>query len=77
MTAPKPDGRANRARRRRACRTMIGARLHTARINSGQTQERIAQAMGISLRTLQRWETGDAEPSISEWIALGRVLGEI
>ena len=74
----KPDGRANRARRRFAAgRTTIGARLHTARITSGQTQERIARAMGVSLRTLQRWETGDAEPSISEWIALGRVLGEI
>jgi putative transcriptional regulator len=35
----------------------------TARLASGLSQARFAELLGISVRTLQKWEQGEREPS--------------
>jgi putative transcriptional regulator len=38
-------------------------RVVSARLSSGLSQARFADLLGISVRTLQKWEQGEREPS--------------
>ncbi|ELH7952713.1 helix-turn-helix transcriptional regulator [Vibrio fluvialis] len=49
--------------------------LRTRRELSGITQEVLADSAGISLRTLQRIESGSADMKISQYRSIIRVLG--
>jgi len=51
------------------------SRLELARRRRGLTRTRLAAALGVGVRTLQRWERGEAEPSGEQQQQLGRVLG--
>lgn len=42
---------------------MLASRIRVARTEAGLTREQMAVTLGVSLPTIQRWETGRAEPS--------------
>ncbi len=42
----------------------IGSMLKTARIDAGMTQEKAAEALGVSRQTISNWETGKTYPDI-------------
>lgn len=39
------------------------------------TQEFVAEALGVSRQAVSKWETGAAEPSTSNLLALARLYG--
>lgn len=46
--------------------TRFGARIRTARKAAGyRNAESLAVALGVSHRTIQRWEANEGEPSIA------------
>lgn len=51
-----------------------GAYLRSLRDKQGLTQEAVASDMGISSRTLSRWENGETEPPATALAALVRLL---
>lgn len=40
--------------------------LAAARVNVGLTQKEVAKKLGISNKTLQSWEKGTSDPSVSQ-----------
>ena len=48
----------------------FGKRLKQIREENNLTQKQVAEGSGIPLRTYQRYENGEREPSISTLIAL-------
>ena len=47
--------------------------LEAARVNAGMTQPQAAQALGISVATLLKWEKGTTSPTIEKAIALAEL----
>jgi transcriptional regulator with XRE-family HTH domain len=52
----------------------FGERLKEARIKSNQTQEDVAQALGVKRQTLGSWEQGDTTPDVKTILKLRQVL---
>ena len=50
-------------------------RIQEAREAHGWTQERLANELGTTQQTVQRWETGAVDPKISKVIAISELLG--
>lgn len=44
--------------------------LEAARVNAGMTQPQAAQALGVSVATILKWEKGTTLPTIDKAIAL-------
>lgn len=53
----------------------FGRRLKTARERSGMTQQGMADSLGLALRTYQRYEDGDTEPTLHGLVSLSVILG--
>ena len=53
----------------------MGEVLKTHRIRSKMTQEFVAEALGVSRQAVSKWETGTADPSTSNLIALAKLFG--
>ncbi len=53
----------------------FGERLRALRKKSGLTQEQLADAVNVSLKTVQRWEFNERQPRIEEVKALAKALG--
>ena len=51
-------------------------RLRAARQELGMTQEQLAAATGLSLRSINRWEAGAGPPSLGHLVRLSTVLGK-
>ena len=68
--------RGGEARREKAetCRT-LGEILKTHRMRCQMTQEFVAEALGVSRQAVSRWETGTADPSTSNLLALAKLFG--
>ena len=49
--------------------------LKNARLKKGMTQEQVARAIGVTLRTYIRFENGPVDGSCSTWIALEDLFG--
>lgn len=49
---------------------MFGKRLRRIRMNSGFTQQKTADALGMTLRSYQRYEGGHCEPSLNTLISI-------
>lgn len=49
--------------------------LRSYRRAQDRTQEEIAQIIGVSPDTIRRWEQGEAEPKVSQFILLCETLG--
>ena len=45
---------------------MLRITLKAARVNAGYSQKAAASALGISNKTLSRWETGDSFPNVEK-----------
>ncbi len=56
-------------------RRSLGEALRAHRQNCGMTQEYIAEALGVSRQAVSKWETGAAEPSTSNLLALAKLYG--
>ena len=50
-------------------------RIAEARIARGWSQEQLAQAVGTTQQTIQRWETGQTDPQVSKVKAISAALG--
>ena len=58
-----------------AVRRTLGEALRACRMERGMTQEFVAEALGVSRQAVSKWETGAAEPSTSNLLALARLYG--
>lgn len=56
-------------------RRSLGEALKEYRQSSGMTQEYVAEALGVSRQAVSKWETGAAEPSTSNLLALAKLYG--
>jgi len=64
-------GCAGRSPRKAAPKT----RLLTVRVARGLTQADLARRLSVSAMTVARWESGKAQPSTLQWLALADALG--
>ena len=53
----------------------LGTNIMRLRKEAGLTQEQLAKALGISYQAVSKWETGAAEPSTSNLLALAKLYG--
>ena len=68
--------RGGEARRERAeTRRSLGETIKAHRMRCQMTQEFVAEALGVSRQAVSRWETGTADPSTSNLIALAKLFG--
>ena len=56
-------------------RRSLGEALREHRQNCGMTQEFVAEALKVSRQAVSKWETGAAEPSTSNLLALAELYG--
>ena len=52
-----------------------GEALKQHRLERNMTQEFVAEALGVSRQAVSRWETGAADPSTSNLLALAKLFG--
>lgn len=55
--------------------TKLPERLQALKINSGMMQKEIAAALGVPLRTYQRYERGEGEPNASMLVKMADFFG--
>ena len=68
--------RSEPVRRERAeTRRSLGEAIRAHRMERNMTQEFVAEALGVSRQAVSKWETGTADPSTSNLIALAKLLG--
>jgi Predicted transcriptional regulators len=53
---------------------MFKDRLRATRISRGYTQQRLADVIGIMLRSYQKYESGDSEPAYDYLVILANFL---
>ncbi len=56
-------------------RRSLGEVLRERRQAAGLTQEWVAEQLGVSRQAVSKWETGSAEPSTSNLLALAKLYG--
>ena len=56
-------------------RRSLGETIKAHRMRCQMTQEFVAEALGVSRQAVSRWETGTADPSTSNRIALAKLFG--
>ena len=68
--------RDGEARREKAeTRRTLGEVLKAHRMRCQMTQEFVAEALGVSRQAVSKWETGTADPSTSNLLALAKLFG--
>lgn len=68
--------RGGEARREKAeTRRTLGEVLKAHRMRCQMTQEFVAEALGVSRQAVSKWETGTADPSTSNLLALAKLFG--
>ena len=68
--------RGGEARRENAeTRRTLGEVLKAHRMRCQMTQEFVAEALGVSRQAVSKWETGTADPSTSNLLALAKLFG--
>jgi transcriptional regulator with XRE-family HTH domain len=68
MSQPVSRGRAELLREQ-------GERITQARKNAGLLQPQIAAAVGASVRSVSRWETGQSDPCLRDLELIAQVTG--
>lgn len=58
-----------------AVRKSLGEVLKEHRTQNHMTQEFVAEHLGVSRQAVSKWETGTAEPSTSNLLALAKLYG--
>ena len=56
-------------------RRTLGETLKNHRVSCKMTQEFVAETIGVSRQAVSKWETGVADPSTSNLIALAKLYG--
>ena len=56
-------------------RRSLGESLKEHRQRCGMTQEFVAESLNVSRQAVSKWETGAAEPSTSNLLALAKLYG--
>lgn len=56
-------------------RRSLGEALKEHRQRCGMTQEFVAESLNVSRQAVSKWETGAAEPSTSNLLALAKLYG--
>ena len=65
------EGRKEKAESRRS----LGEVLKEHRVRCKMTQEFVAESLGVSRQAVSKWETGTADPSTSNLLALAKLFG--
>ena len=76
IKALRKYNRSGEVRREKAeaCRT-LGEVLKEHRVRCKMTQEFVAESLGVSRQAVSKWETGTADPSTSNLLALAKLFG--
>lgn len=53
----------------------FGEQLQEVRRSNGMTQEQFAEALQVSRQAVSRWESGAADPSTANLLALAKLYG--
>lgn len=60
---------------KREMRASLGEVLREERTRCKMTQEFVAEALGVTRQSISKWETGNAEPSTSNLLAIAKLYG--
>ena len=58
-----------------AIRRTLGETLREHRTRCNMTQEFVAESLGVTRQAVSKWETGAAEPSTTNLLALANIYG--
>ena len=61
--------------RKAETRRSLGEVLKEHRVRCKMTQEFVAESLGVSRQAVSKWETGTADPSTSNLLALAKLFG--
>ena len=76
IKALKKYNRSEEVRKEKAeNRRSLGEVLRDHRVRCKMTQEFVAEALGVSRQAVSKWETGTADPSTSNLLALAKLFG--
>ena len=76
IKALKKYNRSEEIRKEKAeTRRSLGEVLRDHRVRCKMTQEFVAESLGVSRQAVSKWETGTADPSTSNLLALAKLFG--
>lgn len=76
LKALKKYNRSEEVRKEKAeVRRSLGEVLKEHRVRCKMTQEFVAESLGVSRQAVSKWETGTADPSTSNLLALAKLFG--
>ena len=76
IKALRKYNRSGEVRREKAeTRRSLGEVLKEHRVRCKMTQEFVAESLGVSRQAVSKWETGTADPSTSNLLALAKLFG--
>ena len=76
IKALKKYNRSEEVRKEKAeNRRSLGEVLRDHRVRCKMTQEFVAESLGVSRQAVSKWETGTADPSTSNLLALAKLFG--
>ena len=76
IKALKKYNRSEEVRKGKAeTRRSLGEVLRDHRVRCKMTQEFVAESLGVSRQAVSKWETGTADPSTSNLLALAKLFG--
>ncbi len=76
IKALKKYNRSEEVRKEKAeTRRSLGEVLKEHRVRCKMTQEFVAESLGVSRQAVSKWETGTADPSTSNLLALAKLFG--
>ena len=72
----KKYNRSEEVRKEKAeTRRSLGEVLRDHRVRCKMTQEFVAESLGVSRQAVSKWETGTADPTTSNLLALAKLFG--
>ena len=76
IKALKKYNRSEEVRKEKAeVRRSLGEVLKEHRVRCTMTKEFVAESLGVSRQAVSKWETGTADPSTSNLLALAKLFG--
>ena len=76
IKALKKYNRSEEVRKEKAeTRRSLGEVLRDHRVRCKMTQEFVAETLGVSRQAVSKWETGTADPTTSNLLALAKLFG--
>ena len=76
VKALRKYNRSEEVRKEKAeTRRSLGEVLRDHRVRCKMTQEFVAESLGVSRQAVSKWETGTADPSTSNLLALAKLFG--